>query len=88
MPRNECRCPDPVACYEKQTSYDESGVESCLNCPVASWITAMVLRERSMNASAGEEVPVSDQWFEANPLERIGEVFPSSQEVEFELQAA
>jgi hypothetical protein len=57
-------------------------------CPVASWITAMVLSDRWMSESVDEEVPISAQWFEPNTVERIGEAFASAREVEFELQAA
>lgn len=88
MPKDECRCPDPVACYERQSSYEESGAESCVYCPVASWITCMVVSDRSMREIAGAELAVSAQWLEAHPLEQILEAVPSSYEAEFELQAA
>jgi hypothetical protein len=41
---SQCRLPDPLACYERQASYEQSGAESCLHCPVASWMTALAFK--------------------------------------------
>jgi hypothetical protein len=39
---SQCRQPDPLECYERQASYEQSEAESCLRCPVASWVTTML----------------------------------------------
>jgi len=56
-----CRQPDLVDCSERQTSYGQSGDEICLRCPVASWVTVMVVSGAGTNAEA--------DWFEPDSLE-------------------
>ena len=87
MPTDECRCPDPVGCCERQLSYEQSGDPACIYCPVASWITAMLLSDRSMGHSSGAEEPVAAQWFD-DSLERIGNTFRSTEYAELELLQA
>ena len=71
---SQCRQPDPLACYERQTLPEQSDAGPCLFCPVASWIEVMVLSGRWMDGSVGvEEVPTSARWFEPKALERAGE---------------
>jgi hypothetical protein len=79
----QCRKPEPVACYERQNSHEQSHDDACPCCPVASWITAMVLSD-----SAVEELPISGQWLESSAPERIGEGIASVQETTFGLKAA
>lgn len=80
---SQCREPEPLACYERQHSYEQSGDDACRCCPVASWIAAMVLSD-----SAVEELPISGQWLESSAPERIGEGIASIQETTFGLKAA
>ena len=38
-----CHQPDPLACYERITAYEQPEPEQrCLHCPVLSWLTALV----------------------------------------------
>ena len=53
---SDCQRPDPPECSERQNSYAQSGDEICLRCPVASWVTAMVVSGAETNAEA--------DWFE------------------------
>lgn len=50
-----CRQPEPLACYERLTSYEQSDIELCLRCPVAFWVTAMVFSGRWTNESVDLE---------------------------------
>jgi hypothetical protein len=65
---SHCRRPDPVECSERQTSYAQSGDEICLRCPVASWVTAMVVSGAGTNAEA--------DWSDADWLEREDNLVP------------
>jgi hypothetical protein len=60
----QCREPEPLACYERQHSYEQSGDGACLCCPVASWIAAMVLSDNESLAVG--ELPILGQWFNPN----------------------
>ena len=71
---SQCRQPDPLACYERQSSHEQSDAEPCLCCPVASWINVMVLSGRWTNASVDVDEPLMPSpWPEANALERVSE---------------
>ena len=56
----QCRRPDPVECYERQSLYEQSEGGPCLHCPVASWIAVMAFSGRWTNPSAVlEELPLA-----------------------------
>jgi hypothetical protein len=53
----QCCRPDPLACYERLASHQQSEAEPCLRCPVASWVTTMAFSGRWMDeASVFEEL--------------------------------
>jgi len=82
----QCRELEPLACYERQNSHEQSEDDGCLCCPVASWITAMVLSD-SESLALGN-LPILDQWLEPNAMGRIGEGIASIQEATLGLKAA
>ena len=56
----QCRRPDPLECYERQSLYEQSEDGPCLHCPVASWIAVMALSGRWTDASTvPEELPLA-----------------------------
>ena len=57
---SQCLEPEPLACYERQNSHEQSESDACLCCPVSSWVSAMV---SSDSASGGvEELPILPEW--------------------------
>jgi hypothetical protein len=77
-----CRRPDPLACYERLNSHEQSEAEPCLRCPIASWNAALVFSGTWANDGASlEEV-------EPNTLERIAKATPSIQEPTLRVKAA
>ena len=85
----QCRQPDPLACYERQASCEPSDAQPCLYCPVASWITAMVVSDSWMSDSSGlEQQAISAQSFEPNTLKATGEDLVFFDEAELWAKAA
>ena len=76
---SQCQQPDPLECYARQAWYEQSEAESCLHCPIASWMTAMVFKWT--NEGAGQEV-------EPDALEPIVKTIPSIQEARLRVKAA
>jgi len=76
---SQCRQPDPLECYERQASY-ESEAESCLRCPIASWMTAMVFKWTNEGVDLEEVEP--------DALEPIVKTIASIQEARLEVKAA
>lgn len=83
---SQCREPEPLACYERQNLREQSEGDGCLCCPVASWITAMVLSDKESLALGN--LPISDQCLEPNAMGRIGEGIASIQGATLGLKAA
>jgi hypothetical protein len=50
---SRCRQPDPLVCYERLTSCEQT----CLCCPVASWMTIVEFKGRGANDSVALEEP-------------------------------
>jgi len=48
-----CREPDPLVCYERLASCEQT----CLCCPVASWMTVVALNGRWANDNVALEEP-------------------------------
>jgi hypothetical protein len=77
---SQCRRPEPSACYERLTSYEQSEAEPCLRCPVASWVTAIVFSGTWTNAEA--------DWFEPDALEPTDKAIVSFPEARLAAKAA
>jgi len=77
---SQCRQPDPLQCYERQASYEQSEAESCLRCPVASWMTAVVFKWTNEGVGLEEVEP--------DALEPIVKTIASIQEARRGVKAA
>jgi len=77
---SQCRQPDPLQCYERQASYEQSEAESCLRCPVASWMTAVVFKWTNEGVGLEEVEP--------DALEPIVKTIASIQEARLGVKAA
>jgi hypothetical protein len=77
---SQCRQPDPLECYERQASYEQAEVESCLRCPVASWMTAVVFKWTNEGIGLEEVEP--------DALEPIVKTIASIQEARLGAKAA
>ena len=82
---SHCREPEPLACYERQNSHEQAEDDACLCCPVASWITAMVLSDNEGLALG--DLPIAE-WLEPNAMGRVGEGITSIQGATLGLKAA
>jgi hypothetical protein len=54
---SQCRQPDPLECYERQASYEQSETGLCRRCPIASWVTTMMISGAWTSASVGFDGP-------------------------------
>jgi len=69
---SQCWRPDPSACYERLTSYEQSEAEPCLHCPIASWVTAIVFSSRWTNESVSLEEKRIDKAVASIQEARLG----------------
>jgi hypothetical protein len=77
---SQCRQPDPLECHERQASCEQSEAESCLRCPVASWMTAIVFKWTNEGIGPEEVEP--------DALEPIVKTIASIQEARLGTKAA
>ena len=45
---SQCRRPEPLTCYDELMTSGDAQAARCLHCPVAGWVTVMVLRDWQM----------------------------------------